>query len=77
MRRVTSFLSGVMMGGLVGALLALLFTPASGEDLRSQVQDRVQQVRDEMRHAAVSRREELEGQLAGLRASGGGEQIEI
>jgi len=68
MRRLMNFLSGIVIGGLVGATLALLFTPSSGEQLRLQLQERVNQVREDVKQAAAERRAELESQLAGLRS---------
>lgn len=68
MRRLLNFLSGIVVGGLVGATLALLFTPSSGEQLRLQLQERVNQVREDVKQAAAERRAELESQLAGLRS---------
>jgi gas vesicle protein len=55
------------MGSLVGATLALLLTPVSGDDLRGQLQSRSQNFRAELKNAAASRRSELEAQLAELR----------
>ena len=46
MRRVTSFLSGSLVGALAGAALALLFAPSSGEELRQQMQERRLLARD-------------------------------
>ena len=68
MRKLISFLSGAVMGALVGATLALLLTPESGKDLRSQLRERVQMVQAEVQKAAAARRAELEQQLAALRA---------
>jgi gas vesicle protein len=68
MKGVMSFLSGAIMGGLVGATLALLFAPASGEQLRLQMQERANRIQQEVKQAAESRRIELEQQLAELRA---------
>ena len=67
MRRVTSFLTGTLMGGLVGVTLALLLTPASGDELRGQLHTRSQSIKTEIKAAASSRRAELEAQLAELR----------
>lgn len=67
MRRFFSFLSGVLVGGVIGAVVALLFAPASGEELLSDVQDRATTLREEVRSAAQTRRAELERQLADLR----------
>ena len=68
MRRFFSFLIGAVIGGLVGAIAAILLAPASGNDLRTQLRDRVLQIQEEVKAAAVTRRAELEQQLAALRA---------
>lgn len=67
MNRALSFLSGVVMGGLVGATLAILLAPASGEELRSQMQNQARNIELEVKQAAASRRSELEHQLEALR----------
>jgi len=67
MQRLLTFFSGVVLGGLVGAALALLLTPASGEQLRGNIQGRYIELRDEVQQAAESRRIELEEQLRELR----------
>ncbi len=67
MQRIISFLSGLAMGALVGATLALVLTPSSGEELRAQVQERVSRLQDELKQAAADRRAELEQQLTILR----------
>jgi len=71
MQRTLSFLAGAVTGALVGATLMVLFTPASGETIRSDLQNRIQRLQDEMRGAASNRRAELESQLARLRAPQG------
>ena len=68
MRKIFSFLVGVLLGALVGATLALLLTPVPGKDLQTQMQDRVQFIQNEVKNAAVTRRSELEKQLADLRS---------
>ncbi len=68
MNRFLSFISGILMGALVGAALALLFAPASGEELRLQLQERTAQVQAQVKQAAAERRSELEQQLSALRA---------
>jgi gas vesicle protein len=67
MRRFFSFLSGVAVGAITGAAVALLFAPSSGENLMADVQGRATTLRDEVRGAAQARRAELERQLAELR----------
>lgn len=68
MRKMVVFLMGALSGGVVGAALALLLTPASGTELRDQVTGRYHTVQDEVRAAATARRAELEHQLQTLRA---------
>lgn len=68
MRGVLNFLSGAIIGSMVGATIALLFAPASGDDLRTQMQTRKDDLQREMEAAAAKRRAELEQQLAVLRA---------
>jgi gas vesicle protein len=57
MNRFVSFLAGSMMGAAVGAALALLFTPYSGEELREMA-----------REAAYTKREQMEARLRELRS---------
>lgn len=68
MRRVFSFLLGGFAGALVGAVLALLLAPASGDEVRGKLRERVITVREDMQTAAAARRADLERQLAQLRA---------
>lgn len=68
MRKFFSFFLGVFSGGLVGAATALLLAPAPGQDVRSQVTGRFQNIQEEVRSAAVARRTELERELERLRA---------
>jgi gas vesicle protein len=68
MKSATRFLEGFILGGLVGVAVALLFAPASGEELRGQMQNEVARIRSEVTQAAGVRRAELEDQLAAMRA---------
>jgi hypothetical protein len=68
MRRTLSFFIGATVGGLVGATLALLFAPASGEELRVQISDRAQTFATDIRQAANTKRIELQERLEILRA---------
>jgi gas vesicle protein len=63
-----AFMMGVMMGSLVGATIALLLAPTSGDEIRLQMQERAERLGAEIRKAAADRRSELEEQLATLRA---------
>lgn len=68
MRQAMSFLTGLVLGGLVGAVIAILFAPYSGEELRNQMSERAIALQEEVKLAAAERRAELEEQLAALRA---------
>lgn len=68
MRRLMSFLTGVLMGSLVGGTLAVLFAPMSGENLRAELRQRGERLRAEVQEAMDSRRAQLEEQLTALRA---------
>ncbi|MBI5826034.1 MAG: YtxH domain-containing protein [Chloroflexi bacterium] len=68
MRRMFGFLMGIFVGGLVGAIMALLLAPESGENLRGQLRDRGQGFMNDIRHSADSRRIELRHRLESLRS---------
>ncbi len=67
MKKIFSFMSGAVMGGLVGATLAFLLTPASGDELREKFQEQAQRIQEEVKAAAETRRAEMEEQLASMR----------
>jgi gas vesicle protein len=67
MKRAMNFLFGFSIGGVIGATIALLLTPISGEELRTQIQARTQAIQQDVQAAASARRTELEEQLAALR----------
>jgi len=66
--KIVRFIEGFVVGGLLGAAVALLASPSSGEELRSRLQSEVKRVQDEVSQAAVERRAELENQLNQMRA---------
>ena len=41
-----SYLSGFLLGGLIGAAVALLMAPASGEETRKMIYDKSMELRD-------------------------------
>ena len=67
--RAGSFIEGFICGGLLGATMALLFAPSSGDNLRGQIQAELDKLKGEISQAASERRIELEQQLADLRVS--------
>ena len=68
MRRVFSFLTGILVGGLVGATIGILLAPVSGEEVRGQIQERSRRLREDIKAVAEARRAELERELEALRA---------
>jgi gas vesicle protein len=75
MNRILSFLVGITIGGLVGATFAILFAPASGDELRGQLRQRAITLQEDVKTAASARRTELEQQLAALKAPPQGGQF--
>ena len=69
MQRMLSFIAGAVTGALVGSTLMVLFTPASGQSIRSDLRNRIMSLRDQMQGAASERRAELEAQLSRLRST--------
>jgi gas vesicle protein len=63
MRKIISFLAGMLAGAVVGAAAAILLAPYSGPELQGQVRTRVQALMEEGKRAAAARRAELEAQL--------------
>jgi gas vesicle protein len=67
------FFAGLVIGGLVGAALALLLAPQSGEETRAQIRDKSLEFKDraeegvlEARHIAEKRIATLQDQVAVL-----------
>jgi gas vesicle protein len=70
MKQVLSFITGAVCGAVVGAAVALLFTPISGPDIKRQSQERLDWIRSEMRQAYMDKQAELEAQLAAIKNQG-------
>ena len=68
MRRTFSFFIGTALGGLIGAIIALLFAPAPGAELRAQIGDRAKNIADDVRQASNTKRIELQERIETLRA---------
>ena len=68
MNRGLNFLMGALIGSFIGATIAILIAPSSGEDLRAEIGARTDRIRSEVAQASAERRAELERQLAALRA---------
>ena len=61
-----TFLAGMILGGLVGAAVAMLLAPASGPDTRRQIRDKSQELRSQAeREVEEARKRALELQERG------------
>lgn len=67
MKRIMGFVAGAVTGALVGATFAVLFAPMPGKTLREDLENRIQNVKDQMQKAATARQVELETRLEELR----------
>ena len=68
MGKILNFFLGVIMGAVVGATVAIMLAPSSGEEMRGQIQERSIRLKEDIKAVAVERRAELERELESLRA---------
>ena len=67
MRKLVSLMTGFLTGALVGGVLGLLFAPGSGAELQGKFKQEVERLVSEIRQASTERRLELESELEALR----------
>jgi gas vesicle protein len=65
--RIVKFVAGMLMGGLVGAGLALLFAPDSGAEMQRRLQVWMEEIQSAGEEAAEQKRLELTAQLEELK----------
>ncbi|MCK6538569.1 MAG: YtxH domain-containing protein [Anaerolineales bacterium] len=63
-----AFLVGFIVGGLTGAVVALLFAPQSGEETRALIKDKSIELRDKAQHTAEEALARAEAAAAEARA---------
>jgi gas vesicle protein len=66
MRRILSFIAGILAGGSLGAGIALLFSPQSGDEMRQSLRERVTELKTNSSIAAAEKEAELRQELATL-----------
>ncbi len=66
MRRVVFFAFGLLFGASLGAMLAFLLAPSSGQTLRKRAERHVRNALQEAQAAAEAKRIALEAELAAL-----------
>lgn len=69
MKKVFSFISGMLTGAVISGVLVLLLTPESGEGVRNTINEKIQRTKSDIEVAAQQKRKELENELARLRQS--------
>lgn len=74
MRKFGNFMFGIILGGIVGSSIALLFAPESGEKARGEIKAYFSNLKDEVSRAADEKRVELEMELQRLRT---GERVKV
>ena len=67
MRRILGFFLGGLVGAAIGAGVALLFAPESGEELRADIRSRGDEFVGQVKDAASERRHQLQERLQSLR----------
>ena len=59
-----AFFAGLVIGGLIGAALALLLAPQSGEETRAQIRDKSLEYKDWAEEGYVHTRQQMQEQTA-------------
>jgi gas vesicle protein len=70
MRKFFSFLAGVMSGSVVGATVAILMAPSSGERLRADARSRWEEAIGEAQHAMEQTRRQKEQEFEYMKERG-------
>jgi gas vesicle protein len=60
--QVVSFAAGLLSGAVVGGLVGTLLAPQSGNDARKAITDKVNEIIEAGKQARLDRRKELEAQ---------------
>lgn len=63
----SEFFAGLMIGGLVGAAIALVMAPQSGEETRAQIRDKSVELKDRANETLAEAREKAEAITADAR----------
>ncbi len=57
-----AFMRGAILGGILGAVLAIWYAPRSGRELRRLLQGRRRELLDELEQTAAQVRRQIEGE---------------
>ena len=61
-----AFLIGLILGGLIGAAVALLYAPQSGEETRAAIRDKSIELKEQAMEQATILRDQAQQQLTSL-----------
>ncbi len=67
MRKFFNFVFGCMLGAPVGAAIATMLAPQSGDAMRNRIQLQWEQIVEEGKRAAATQRADLESRLEDLK----------
>lgn len=67
MKNFGKFLGGIIIGGILGAAAAFLFSPGSGESNREMLKKKAEEIRTEFEVGSEERKKELEEEVMVLR----------
>ncbi len=59
--RISAFLIGVMMGGLIGGTTALLLAPTSGKKLRKKISNKAEDIYEDAQEYIETGKDKAEG----------------
>jgi len=63
MSKFSKFIMGAFWGAAIGSVIAVLYTPKSGEELRKELQEKSDLILTEVQKAAAQRQQELEEEI--------------
>ena len=63
MKRISNFLTGVIIGGIAGVVITILAAPGKGNEWLDEIQKKSQDILVEFNRAAQEYREEMEKDL--------------
>jgi gas vesicle protein len=67
-KRPANFFTGVLLGGMAGAVTALLFAPQSGEETRQQIQQKAVELRDQTTATVENTLNQVQSKASQLKA---------
>lgn len=76
-KQPANFLAGVLIGGMAGAVTALLFAPQSGRETRQQIQQKAAELRDQTTSTVENAFDQVNAKASQLKADLGEKAAEL